>query len=41
MPTTVGPDDGTVVISSNDPNEAEYSLSLVAEVMSCSCICAF
>ena len=33
MPTTVGPDDGTVVISSNDPNEAEYSLSLVAEVI--------
>ena len=33
MPTTVGPGNGTVVISSNDPNEAEYSLALVAEVI--------
>ena len=33
MPTSVGSDNGTVVISSNDPNEAEYPLALVAEVI--------
>ena len=34
MPTTVGLDNGVRwYISSNDPNEAEYSLPVVAEVV--------
>ena len=33
MPTTVGSDNGALVIISNDPNEAEYSLPVVAEVL--------
>ena len=40
MPTTVGSDNGTLVIISNDPNEAEYS-SPCCGGYPCSCVCSF